>query len=160
MTWLRGGSSFRTLGCDTTSTDEKILRIFNRAATRGGGTPLNKNSALLNCTACPPKLPLLLRLFQVGGFLLLRLFQVGGFFYWRSIENSENSRLIWRDDLFFSRSTENSKGRLTQKLWPRQKQILLPLEQRSSCGTDFKKQYFIPKVLFKVNKNWSNLGLV
>ena len=38
---------------------------------------------------------------------------------------------------FFWLSTENLvKTRPTQKFWPLQKQILPPLELRSSCGTD------------------------
>ena len=36
--------------------------------TKGGGAPLNKNSAPQKCPACPPKLPFPLRQFQDGGF--------------------------------------------------------------------------------------------
>ena len=37
---------------------------------KGGGGPLNKNSAPLKCPACPPKLPFSLRQFQDGVFFL------------------------------------------------------------------------------------------
>ena len=58
-------------------------------------------------------------------------------FFLKPTETSEKSRPYWRDDLFFFWiSTENLvKTRPTQKFWPLQKQILPPLELRSSCGT-------------------------
>ena len=43
---------------------------------KGGGAPLNENSAPLKCPACPPKLP-----------IPLRQFQDGGFFCWKPTEN-------------------------------------------------------------------------
>ena len=58
-------------------------------------------------------------------------------FFWKPAETSEKSRPYWHDDLFFWISTENLvKTRPTQKFWPLQKQILPPLELRSSCGSD------------------------
>ena len=56
------------------------------------GRRLSKqNFVPLNFQACPPKLP-----------LPLRLFEDGGAFDWRSTENSEKSRPIWCGDLYFS----------------------------------------------------------
>ena len=76
------------------------------------------------------------------------------FFFWKPTENMEKSRPIWRDNLFFFGDqqktrkkldqfgamtfflTENpAESRPAQKFWPPYKEILLPLEQRSSCGT-------------------------
>ena len=59
------------------------------------------------------------------------------FFLWKPTETSEKSRPHWRDDFFFFFwiSTENLvKTRPTQKFWPHQKEILPPLELRSTCG--------------------------
>ena len=57
---------------------------------KGGGTPLNKNIAPLNCPACPLKLPFFLRQFEDGGCVFLK-----------PTENWEKSRPIWQDDFFF-----------------------------------------------------------
>ena len=67
------------------------------------------------------------------------------FFLWKPTETSEKSRPYWRDDLFFWISTENLvKTRPTQKFWPLHKQILPPLELRSSCGIDMCVKKIVP----------------
>ena len=67
------------------------------------------------------------------------------FFFLKPTETSEKSRPYWRNDLFFWISTENlMKTRPTQKFWPLQKQILPPLELRSSCGIDMCVKKIVP----------------
>ena len=66
-------------------------------------------------------------------------------FFQKPTETSKKSRPYWRDDLFFWISTENLvKTRPTQKFWPLQRQILPPLELRSSCGTDMCVKKIVP----------------
>ena len=95
---------------------------------KGGGAPLHKNFSPLNCPKCPPKLA-----------LSLQQFQDGGFFDWRSTENEEKSRPIWRDDPFFWINRELGEDKTNPKILPPQAEILPPppppLEQRFSCGT-------------------------
>ena len=61
------------------------------------------------------------------------------FFFFRSTENLEKSKKVDQFGamtFFFLRSTENlAKSRPAQKFCPPWKEILPPLEQRSSCGT-------------------------
>ena len=90
---------------------------------KGGSAPLNKT---------PPKLPSI----PTQTFVTLAAVSRWWLFFLKPTETSEKSRPYWRDDLFFWISTENLvKTRPTQKFWPLQKQILPPLELRSSCGT-------------------------
>ena len=103
---------------------------------KGGGAPPKQNFS-------PPKLPsmptqTLATLAAVSKWLL--------FFFWKPTETSEKSRPYWRDDLFFFLiSAENLvKTRPTQKFWPLQKQILPPLELRSSFGIDMCVKKIVP----------------
>ena len=103
----------------------------------GGGrgrSPPKQNSSPSNCPAYPPKLS-----------LPLQQCQKRCFFFLKPTETSEKSRPYWRDDLFFWISTENlMKTRPTKKFWPLQKQILPPLELRSSCGIDMCVKKIVP----------------
>ena len=93
---------------------------------KGGGAPLNK---------APPQKKTAQHIhpnfrYPCSSFKMVT-------FFWKPIEISEKSRPYWREDVFFWISTENLvKTRPTQKFWPLQKQILPPLELRSSCGID------------------------
>ena len=65
-------------------------------------------------------------------------------FLWKPTETFEKSRPYWRDDLFFLSTEKLVKTRPTQKFWPLQKQILPPLELRSSCGIDMCVKKIVP----------------
>ena len=88
------------------------------AATRGGGKrgrrPQNKNSAPSKLPSIPTQTPFSLEQFQ------------GGVFFWKPTENSERSRPIWSDDLFFG-----TRRKVQPRNFGSLKQILPPLEQRS-----------------------------
>ena len=64
-------------------------------------------------------------------------FKMVAFFFWNQPRPRRKVDHIGAMTFFFWISTENlMKTRPTQKFWPLQKQILPPLELRSSCGID------------------------
>ena len=67
-------------------------------------------------------------------------------FFRKPTEIAEKSRPNWRDDLSFFLNINRKlvKTRPTQKFWPLQKQILPPLELRSSCGSDMCVKKIMP----------------
>ena len=112
-----------------------FLQTCVRDATREakGGAPQTK---------IPPKLPSM----PTQTFLTLAAVST----WWLFFGNQQRPRrkvdqIGAMTFLFFWISTENLvKTRPTQKFWPLQKQILPPLEQRSSCGTDMCVKKIMP----------------